>query len=117
MQKEKTNIEHLRAIINEKMFDKDEALEFLEAIEDDIKTLEDDDTVQSELDSANEKILELENELDEMELGKKIECGLGVISYETDNLQLDLLMENLEERIKKFGTLKTLQMLQIPQHV
>lgn len=34
-----------------------------------------------------------------------IECGIGVINYETpDNLQLQYLMENLENAIKNQGS-------------
>jgi len=114
MSNEKTNIEHLRDIINKEMFMKDEALEFLEAIEDEIKDLEDDETLQGELDTANERIIELENEVEEMELGNKIECGIGYIQWETDNVQLELIMEALEERIKTQGALSVLRKLQTP---
>lgn len=112
MSNEKTNIEHLRAIIDEKLFDKDEALEFLEAIEDELKEADDKcSDLEIELNSANDKVKELEDE--EWESENTIECGIGKIEYTTDNLQLEILMENLEERIKEHGALKTMRMLQI----
>lgn len=114
MSNEKTNIEHLRAIINEKMFDKDEALEFLEAIEEEMENNDTITDLQDQLDKAETKIYELEDELnEEPEPDNIIDCGIGTIEWEADNVQLQLLMENLEERIKEHGALKTLRMLQI----
>lgn len=103
MSNEKTNIEHLRAILDEKLFDKTEALEFLDAIEEEITSLED------EVDTYKDKV----NELEENQTENTIECGIGKIEWSADNVQLQLLMENLEERIKEHGALKTLRMLQI----
>lgn len=105
---EKTNIEHLRSIIDAEMFNKEEALEFLDSIESEIEQAQSE--TNSEISKLEEKVEELENE----ELGNEIECGIGKIQWEADNLQLELLMENLEERIKEYGPLKTMRMLQVP---
>lgn len=111
MSNEKTNIEHLRAILDEKLFDKDEALEFLDAIEGEITTLEDKKSdLEDEIDSFKDNV----NELEESQTENTIDCGIGKIDYSADNLQLELLMENLAERIKEHGALKTMRMLQIP---
>lgn len=110
MSNEKTNIEHLRAIIDEKLFDKDEALEFLDAIEEEITSLENQkDGLDDEIDSYKDKVIELEENQSE----NTIDCGIGKIDWSADNLQLELLMENLTDRIKEHGALKTMKMLQI----
>lgn len=100
MSNEKTNIEHLRDIINAEMFNKEEALEFLEAIEKE-KT-------------ALEKQVDDDFDIEEPPVLNTIDCGIGEIEWIADNLQLELLMENLEERIKEHGPFKTMRMLQVP---
>ena len=112
MQNTKTNIEFLRDIINAEMFNKEEAIEFLDSIEEEIKELEDkNDDLEMELDSQKDRIEDLENE--EWEPEHTINCGIGEIHWSTDNLQLEQLMENLQERISEYGPLKTMRMLQV----
>lgn len=107
MSNEKSNIEHLRDIINKEMFIKEEALEFLDSIEDGIGKL------INSIDVLKDELTEAENE--ETNLGGDvIDCGIGTIEYVADNLQLQLLMENLEERIKSQGALSILRKLQMP---
>ena len=100
---EKTNMEYLKEFIK----DNDEALEFWEAVQDEIKDLE------KELDDATDRIddLEKENEEQESEIEKledalendsdleEINCGIGSIFYrEPDNIQLQSLMEDFKEK-------------------
>ena len=98
---EKTNMEYLKEFIK----DNDEALEFWEAVQDEIKDLE------KELDDATDRIddLEKENEEQESEIEElqealdsdleEIDCGIGSIFYrEPDNLQLQSLMEDFKEK-------------------
>lgn len=109
MQTEKTNIEHLRAIINKEMFVKEEALEFLDYIETEMEQAQRE--TNSEIEKLEEKVYELVGE----ELGNTIECGIGTIQWEADNLQLQEIMEALEERIKtQGGGLSVLRKLQMP---
>ena len=108
MKAEKTNIEHLRAIIGKEMFVKEEALEFLEAIETEMEQ------AQSETNSEIQKYGDRIDELESQELGNTIECGIGTINWEADNLQLEMIMEALEERIKSQGALSVLRKLQMP---
>ncbi len=116
----KSNITELRKIINEDNFKTDEALEFLDAIEENADALLSDlESEQDEVKSLEEKVYDLRSEINSLEdsdMGSEIDCGIGTIQYEADNVQLQLLMENLEERIKEHGALATLQMLQMPQH-
>lgn len=100
MKSEKTNIEHLRDIIEKEMFNKVEALEFLDAIEDELEK------TSSELDDANDGVREYEGE-------NTIDCGIGNIEWSADNIQLIALMENLEERIKLHGSLVVMKNLQL----
>lgn len=108
MSSEKTNIDHLRAIINKEMFVKEEALEFLESIEDEMKQAQRETNL--EIEKLEEKVEELEGE----ELGNTIECGIGTIQWGADSLQLEEIMEALEERIKSQGALSVLRKLQMP---
>lgn len=100
---EKTNMEYLKEFIK----DNDEALEFWEAVQDEIKDLE------KELDDATDRIDDLEkgNEEQESEIEElqealdsdanleEIDCGIGSIFYrEPDNLQLQSLMEDFKEK-------------------
>ena len=98
---EKTNMEYLKEFIK----DNEEALEFWEAVQDEIKYLE------KELDDATDRIdyLGKENEEQESEIEElqealdsdleEIDCGIGSIFYrEPDNLQLQSLMEDFKEK-------------------
>jgi len=112
----KTNIEFLQDIINAESFNKEEALEFLDSIQDEQKEL------QEELDGANDEVKDLEekitnlerdlSEAEEQEYGFELKCGIGTIEYNSDNLQLQMIMEALGEQISEYGALKVLQDLQ-----
>jgi septal ring factor EnvC (AmiA/AmiB activator) len=102
----KSNIEELRKIIKEENFNQEEALEFLEAIENGSDKLEQDlDEANDELKKAEENVEELETEVESLENGEnmeEIDCGIGVINYEEpDNILLQELLTNLEGAIKK----------------
>lgn len=104
---EKTNIEHLRAIIvasNLTSERHEEAMEFLTAIEDEQTQLS--ETIRekdSEISSNEEKISELEMSLESDEGLDVIDCGYGKIWYRTDNLKLQSYMESLTERLEQVG--------------
>lgn len=100
---EKTNMEYLKEFIK----DNDEALEFWEAVNKEMKKLE------IGLKEAREELGELEkindNQDDEIAMLQealksdsyleKIDCGIGVILYrEPDNIQLQSLMEDFKEK-------------------
>lgn len=100
---EKTNMEYLKEFIK----DNDEALEFWEAVNKEMKQLE------IGLKEAREKLGELEkindNQDDEIAMLQEalesdsyleeIDCGIGSIFYrEPDNLQLQFLMEDFKEK-------------------
>ncbi len=74
--------------------------------------------LQDELDTAEKRIVDLEEELEEKDEEPatefEIKCGIGTIEYNADNVQLQLLMEALEEQITGYGALKVLQNLQMP---
>lgn len=107
MQNEKTNIEHLRAIIQKEMFVKEEALEFLDSIKTEMEQ------AKSQTNSEISKLEERVEELEMQELGNIIDCGIGTINWDADNIQLEMIMEALEERIKSQGALSVLRKLQM----
>jgi chromosome segregation ATPase len=95
----KSNIEHLKDLISKDSFSKEEALEFLEAVADEIKDLEEEfKEMEKEKNELEIDMDELKEEMDET-LVNEIDCGIGKITWEADNLLLEQLMENLANRI------------------
>lgn len=101
----KSNIEYLREDID-KLGDgelKDQLHEWAEAVGHEMDGLRDD------MDKKQERIEELEEETEEEILSyTTIPCGIGEINYQTDNLQLQQLMEALAQRIENEGPAKIL---------
>lgn len=100
----KTNIDFLRELIQ----GDEEALEFLEAIEDDLKDKDDEiSSLGIEVKELEGKVSYLEGEIESNEGIIEIDCGIGVIRYEEpDNLKLQTIMEELKEQLEeeaKFG--------------
>ena len=105
----KTNIDFLRELIQGNK----EALEFLEAIDGELKDKDDEISgLREETDDLRSEVNSLEN--DENNL-IEIDCGIGKIRYEEpDNLKLQTIMEELKEKLEheaKFGTAPILSML------
>lgn len=104
----KTNIDYLRNIIdaNEKNFEEDnykEASEFLDAIQEDNDDFKmEQDNKKDEIKDFEKEILSLESRMLEMddEPKNKINAGIGIIKWESDNIQLQYIMEALEEKLK-----------------
>lgn len=116
MTKIKDNIEELRKILNEDNFKKDEAIEFLDAIESDADELQDElDTTTDDLKDKDSEIDNLKDEVNSMENSEttnQIDCGIGTIDYDTpNNLVLQDIMENLGELIKKHNPKKVNEIL------
>jgi hypothetical protein len=104
---EKTNMEYLKEFIK----DNDEALEFWEAVNKEMKKLEiglkEAREELGELEKINDnqdnEIAMLQEALESDSYLEKIDCGIGVILYrEPDNLQLQSLMDDfkLQHQIK-----------------
>lgn len=108
-----SNIQELRKILNEENFKKDEALEFLDAIEENASDLDIEiDDLKSEVKEKNEEMRELESGLDSVEFDSVINCGIGEINYRTpDNILLQDLCENLDTAIQKHTPKKVNQIL------
>jgi chromosome segregation ATPase len=107
MSNKKTNIDYLRDMLDKNMGEpyKDEDLEFLESIEDEVKELE------KQVDDKNDEIKSLESDIDEKQTEinslendgpnwEVIQAGIGTIEWYSDNIQLQGLMEALEEKLK-----------------
>lgn len=113
MSKITENIEELRKILNEEPFDKTVAFEFLEAILEGVDDLETDvidfkdekKMLENEITSKDSYISELERN------DTIIECGIGTINYEVDNLALGDIMENLGIAIQKTNFSKVREVL------
>lgn len=109
------NIEELRKIINGVSISRVEALEFIDAIESNVKELEE------EIEEKGNEIEELKDESDDdeeslNETDAEIQCGIGVIEYkEPDNILLQSLMENLNEAIQKYGVKRVNELIEIKQ--
>jgi predicted RNase H-like nuclease (RuvC/YqgF family) len=117
MSKIKSNIEELRKILNEVTFKdesaKEEAIEFLDAVDEEVDEMTDEiDSLNDEVKNGEDKIEELTEENKEIDYSEQIECGIGTIEYNVDNLQLCQLMESLGTVIEKKGSLQTLQLLE-----
>ena len=106
----KTNIEYLRELVK----DNDEANEFLDAIQEKFDAA---DTVlkdkDDEITSLEDDIISLKNELQESEEepDQKIDAGIGIILWESDNIRLMGLMETLGEKIKQHGDVRVQNLL------
>jgi cell division septum initiation protein DivIVA len=104
MGNKKTNIEHLRDLINDHVGEKhkDECLEFLEEIENEYEKMSDEvKTAESRADDAES---ELKNVQDELECSCEINTRLGPndnIRYEAGNLNAQSMMEALKETIER----------------
>jgi predicted nucleic acid-binding Zn-ribbon protein len=102
----KTNMDYLKELIE----GNEEALEFWEAVRDEITDLNDEvSNLEEEVEDKESKITKLENELLNTEFeGEVIDCGIGTIEYRTDNLKLQSIMEDFKEQLEhkaKFGVL------------
>ena len=102
MGNKKTNIEYLRDIIEKHVGEtnKDEALEFLEAIENDYNDLKDEKV--SEETRADEAETALQNIKDDAEYTSVINTGMGSndnIRWDAPNISAKTMMEELAEAI------------------
>ena len=97
---EKTNMEYLKEFIK----DNDEALEFWEAVNKEIKLLQkrlelckhDKDVFEEQYEILNNENKILEEAMNSI---ITIDCGIGIIEYlEPDNIQLQSLMEDFKEK-------------------
>lgn len=106
----KTNIEHLREILGKTEFESpltQEAIEFLNAIEEEQSDLEDEiknlkeevREKESEIDDLEEKI----EEMDDEEFGSAVFLGLDTIRYELENgnLKIQSQFEHWCEQVQK----------------
>jgi hypothetical protein len=114
MESLKKNAEHLRKILGEDNFKREEAEEFLDAILSDAENM---NTEYSDLEREKNSIeIERDELFEKLEEGKElsdnIDCGMGNIEYEVDNLALGELMENLDRAIQKQGYLRVSNLLQ-----
>lgn len=97
---QKTNIEHLRDLINDHVGEKqkDECLEFLESIETDQSELADEvKDLESKLDNAENA------ETDEPEYDNEIDVRMGPndnLYWKCDNLAIQPIMEAIDEALK-----------------
>lgn len=104
MKPEKTNTEFLREVISKTLASNsenyDEINEFIDAIESEVVDYKDVITsLEQQLNSKDSEIGELALELENRPYGyTTIDCGIGTIEYKTDNLKLQLLMEEFKER-------------------
>lgn len=107
MSTEKTNVQHLRDIIetiNPSPKKYEEAMEFLDAIEKEQSEFTDTiDEKDKEITENESKIDELETMIESDEGLEEIDCGYGKIWYKTDNLKLQMYMESLTERLETIG--------------
>lgn len=114
----KTNFEYLKDIC----VGNDEALEFIEAAEKDYASITEqwnsDSKRASEMETANEELMiKFSNLEEEPEYTNTINAGIGDINWESSNLQLQLLMEALGDKIKSVGPLKVLRLLEVRKPV
>src|ERR1700749_3086904 len=109
MSNKKTNAAFLKSILekNKSSFkdeeDYEECLEFIEAMEEEISTaITCFDNAKDDVQNLEEKNVELSNQIREIEddePNKVIQAGIGTIKWESDNLQLIAIMENLGEKL------------------
>lgn len=102
------NIKELRKIINGNSFSDEEANEFLDAIEENAKELNKEiEDSEKRIKYKEEQVDDLEDEIERISVsGERIDCGIGEIKYEADNLLLGMVMENLDQAIQKHTPLK-----------
>lgn len=104
--KEKSNIEHLRDILQE--YNNDQAEEFLEAIENEF------DEKIDEIEELDDKVRDLESENEDLEdqlIGVideedliTIDTGIGKIRYlQPDNMKCQQYMEGLKNKLERDG--------------
>jgi chromosome condensin MukBEF ATPase and DNA-binding subunit MukB len=110
MSTKKSNIDWLRQIIekSEKSMDADEykeAIEFLDAIQEDV------DDLNKEIENKDDEIKSLESDIDDKQgeinnlenqepSWTTIHAGIGIIEWQSDNIQLQHVMEALQEKLK-----------------
>lgn len=101
----KTNFEYLKDIC----FGNDEALEFIEAAENQMAD------IKEKLRDAQDDACDWEDKFDEKQPNypNVINAGIGVINWSADNLQLQLVMEALAQKIESIGALKVLRLLEV----
>lgn len=104
----KSNMEYLKELIE----GNDEALEFLEAIEN--EHTDEVDDLKSQIKDKDKEISDLKSDLEDakeeadMSYFEVIDCGIGTIEYSTDNLKLQSIMEDFKAKLEhkaKFGVL------------
>jgi len=103
----KSNFDHLRTICA----DNEEALEFIDAAEQELKEAEGDyDNAIDEMISKEREIQSLERDLQEIkeerELDSIIRTPCGNIRWEAENLQHIAIFEVLEEKLKSKSPLE-----------
>ena len=104
--KEKTNIEYLREMLNTNMSDsyREEALEFLEAVEKEQKAYREKITV---LETDPESLVDEEDEeSSDHHYLEWIETGMEPLGWTCPNLAIQGLMEVLGDKLQKHGHLK-----------
>lgn len=104
----KSNMDYLKEFIE----GNEEALEFLEAIEN--EHTDEVDDLKTQLEDKDEEISDLKSDLEDAKeeadrsYFEVIDCGIGTIEYSTDNLKLQSIMEDFKEKLEhkaKFGVL------------
>jgi hypothetical protein len=75
--------------------------------------------LKKQLDDAQNEVDELQKKFDEKEADydNTINAGIGEINWQSDNLQLQLVMEALAEKIQSVGPLKVLRILEVRKPV
>lgn len=86
------NSKHLRDIITAEIENDGEALEFLEAIGNDVTDMYDE--LKREITQKQEEVCMLENEVEDTPDFEKIETGLGNIYFQCDCLRHQMQIEN-----------------------
>jgi len=96
----KTNIQYLRELIS----DNDEAIEWLDAIQDEL-----DESIKDNR-YAEERITELRNQLEEYKTGEglanQINTGMETLYWDCNNIAIEGLMEDFGDKLFKVGHIK-----------
>lgn len=92
-------MEYLREFIK----DNEEAIEFWNAVQEEIDDYNDEITdLKREIESKDDEIKDLESDLAEnytLEDMETIDCGIGIIEYrKPDNMKLEILMDEFKEK-------------------
>lgn len=95
--KQKSNADHLRELINSDSYSKEEALEFVTAMEDEVSDL------NNQLKESDKEAEELQTEIDEMPETESEFLGLDTIHYrfEQGNLKIKLQFEHWVNLVKQ----------------